>query len=73
VHHLLNRFLRSLQFEQRAAILKRTDTWPSSLRMAFQAATIEPDSRHHSVRRLSTIVGRRPEGIPLVTYNEFTL
>ena len=45
VDHLLNRFLRLLPFEQKAAILKRTELWPSSLRMAFHHAATRSGSR----------------------------
>lgn len=66
VHHLLSRFLRSLQFDQRAAILKRTKPWPSSLRIAFQqAATIarQPSSLSPEVKYNGrSAPGRRSTG-----------
>jgi hypothetical protein len=66
VDRLLNHFFRLLPLEQKTAILNRTETWPSSLKMAFRhAATLvqqQSSQRRHTVHRLSTILGPGPRG-----------
>jgi len=75
VERLLNRFFRCLPFEQKAGILKRSETWPAWLRMGFhQAATMvrQRPRRRYAVQWLGTTSGPGPRGSPPVKYTKFT-